>query len=115
MVAHWTPDVVKARALEREMFVVEMDGSVVGTVSRDGNKVFTLFVNPDVAGQGIGSQLMSHIEQLAAVENYQYLETGASITAHDFYRKRGYKDVRETMTEDSGLNYILQKPLKSAQ
>jgi len=79
-------------------------------VSRDENKVFTMFVNPDYAGSGVGSRLMDYIESLAAGEGFSFMETGASITAHDFYRKRGYVDVRESETE-FGLNYILRRPL----
>jgi GNAT superfamily N-acetyltransferase len=83
---------------------------VLGTVSRDGNKVYTMFVDPDWAGNGIGRQLMSHVEQLAADEGYDHVETGASITARNFYLRLGYIDLRESET-DFGLNYIMRKPL----
>jgi len=54
---------------------------------------------------------MSHIEARAAAEGHDHVETGASITAHDFYRRLGYADVRESRTE-FGLNYILRKPIQ---
>jgi hypothetical protein len=41
------------------------------------------------------------------------METGASITAHQFYRKLGYADVRESESA-FGLNYIVRKPLRPA-
>jgi GNAT superfamily N-acetyltransferase len=110
MCTHFTPDTIRSLAEQREMYVAELDGETVGTVSRHENKVYTMFVNPDCAGSGVGSRLMGHIEGLAAGEGYDFMETGASITAHDFYRKRGYVDVRESETE-FGLNYILRKPL----
>lgn len=110
MTAHFTPETLERLALEREMWVGERDGMTVGTVSRDGDKVYTLFVEPDVSGQGVGGRLMDHVEQLAIAEGYGYMETGASITAHDFYRNRGYADVRESET-DFGRNYILRKKL----
>jgi GNAT superfamily N-acetyltransferase len=56
-------------------------------VSRDGNRVFTMFVRPQVIGRGVGRHLMHHIEALAAGEGYGYMETGASITAHGFYHR----------------------------
>jgi hypothetical protein len=40
------------------------------------------------------------------------METGASITAHQFYLGLGYVDVRQSETELAGLNYILRKPLR---
>ncbi|MEV1086187.1 GNAT family N-acetyltransferase [Streptomyces sp. NPDC050211] len=94
----------------RLIYVAE-DTRVVGTISRDGNKVYTLFVDPDSAGRGIGRQLMAHIETLARRDGYDHMETGASITAHRFYLHLGYTDVRESETK-FGLNYILRKPLR---
>ncbi|MDN5274124.1 MAG: hypothetical protein JWP06_25 [Candidatus Saccharibacteria bacterium] len=111
MCSYFTPEIIAKLAHERQMFVAEQNGQPVGTVSRDGNKVFTMFVNPDDAGQGIGTKLMGYIEHLVVEEGFKYIETGASITAHDFYHKLGYVDVRESET-DFGLNYILRKPLR---
>jgi GNAT superfamily N-acetyltransferase len=109
MCAHFTADRIRELARQREVFVAEMDG-VVGTVSRDGNKVYTMFVHPRAAGHGIGRALMRHIEALAAGEGHDHMETGASITAHDFYRRLGYVDVRSSDT-DFGLNYILRRDI----
>lgn len=111
MCAHFTPEVIAKLAQERQMLVAEQNGKPVGTVSREGNKVFTMFINPDLRNRGIGRRLMERVEDLAAEEGFEYMETGASITAHDFYRKLGYLDVRESET-NFGLNYILQKPLE---
>jgi GNAT superfamily N-acetyltransferase len=110
MCAHFTAERIGQLADERQMFVAEWDG-IAGTVSRDGNKVFTMFVHPRVIGQGIGRLLMHHIEALAASEGYDFMETGASITGHGFYQRLGYVDVRTSETE-FGLNNILRKPLR---
>ncbi|WP_433125481.1 GNAT family N-acetyltransferase [Micromonospora sp. CA-240977] len=109
MCDHFTENRIRELAVQRQMFVAEVDG-VVGTVSRDGNKVYTMFVHPRAAGRGIGRLLMRHIETLAVIDGYDHMETGASITAHDFYRRLGYVDVRSTET-DFGFNYILRRDL----
>ena len=44
-------------------------------------------------------------------EGYGHMETGASITAHRFYLRMGYFDVRETETE-FGVNHIMRKALQ---
>ncbi|MGH3999484.1 MAG: hypothetical protein ACRDTJ_18735, partial [Pseudonocardiaceae bacterium] len=49
MCAHFTPDRFVDLAVSRSIYVAD-DDRVVGTVSRDGNKVFTMFVDPDLAG-----------------------------------------------------------------
>ncbi|MEV4515428.1 GNAT family N-acetyltransferase [Dactylosporangium sp. NPDC049525] len=121
MCAHFDPDRIAALAGQREMFVADAvgtaeagrvagTGGVAGTVSRDGNKVYTMFVRPDLAGRGIGRLLMRHIESLAAAEGHGFMETGASISAHRFYQRLGYVDVRTSETE-FGLNFILRRPL----
>ncbi|MEU1586861.1 GNAT family N-acetyltransferase [Micromonospora sp. NPDC005710] len=109
MCAHFTAQRIKELAVQRQMFVAESDG-IAGTVSRDGNKVYTMFVHPRAAGRGIGRQLMRHIESLAATDGYDHMETGASITGHGFYHRLGYVDVRTTETE-FGFNYILRRDL----
>ncbi|MGA5300500.1 GNAT family N-acetyltransferase [Nucisporomicrobium flavum] len=111
MCAYFSPRRIEQLAQERQMFVAAEKETVVGTVSRDGNKVFTMFVQPRMIGRGVGRRLMQHIEDLAAQDGYEYMETGASITAHGFYHRLGYVDVRTTETE-FGLNYILRKPLR---
>jgi GNAT superfamily N-acetyltransferase len=76
----------------------------------DGDDKTVRQLHPGTAGRGIGRLLMRHIEALAVIDGYDHMETGASITAHDFYRRLGYIDVRSTETE-FGLNYILRRDL----
>ncbi|BCJ40045.1 GNAT family acetyltransferase [Actinoplanes ianthinogenes] len=109
MCAHFDPTRILELAGQRQMFVAEQT-TLVGTVSRDGNKVYTMFIDPRAHGRGIGRKLMTHIENLAAAEGFDHMETGASITGHGFYHRLGYTDVRVSET-DFGLNYILRKPL----
>ncbi|MFV2172572.1 GNAT family N-acetyltransferase [Actinomadura sp. LOL_016] len=109
MSAHFTPERFVELSRSRSIYVADA-GRVVGTVSRDGNRVYTMFVDPDLSGRGIGRRLLRHIEDLAAREGHGHMETGASITAHHFYLRLGYEDVRESDTE-FGFNYVLRKPL----
>jgi GNAT superfamily N-acetyltransferase len=110
MCDHFSPARFRELAAIRHVFVAQRGSEVVGTVSRDGNKVYTMFVRPDQAGRGIGRRLMTHIEELARGEGHDHMETGASLTGHGFYHRLGYHDVRVSET-DFGINYILQKPL----
>ena len=109
MCEHFSAERIEQLAAERQMLVAEWNG-VVGTVSRDGNKVYTMFVHPRAIGHGIGRQLMRRVEELATADGYDHMETGASITAHGFYQRLGYIDVRTSDTA-FGFNYILRKPL----
>lgn len=108
---HYTAEQYLKLSGLRLVYVAEDSGGrVVGTVSRDGSTAYSLFVDPDLAGRGIGRRLMGHIEALAARDGYQETEAAASITARPFYHRLGYVDVRQSETE-FGLTYIVWKPL----
>ncbi|MCF0096697.1 GNAT family N-acetyltransferase [Micromonospora sp. MH99] len=113
MCAHFTADRFRELGVERRIYVAEEDGRPVGTVSRDGNKVYTMFVDADAHGRGVGRRLMRHVEELARAEGHKFMETGASLTGHGFYRRIGYTDVRVSDTV-FGINHILRRPLSGA-
>ena len=99
-------------ARRRHIYIADCGAMMAGTVSRERNKVFTMFVDPRWAARGIGRQLMRHAEQQAAGEGHDHMETAASITAHAFYLALGYTDLRESET-GFGLTYLMRKPLPS--
>jgi GNAT superfamily N-acetyltransferase len=111
MVDEFTPDALKDLAKRRDVFVAEDDSKVTGIVSLDDNTVFTLFIDPLVHGQGIGSELMDYVENLAKGRGHESIELPASLTAHGFYLRRGYADVRETSSKEHGTNIIMRKDL----
>ena len=108
--AHYSAERVAELSGNRHVYVAETD-RILGTVSRDGNKVYTMFVDPRCIGNGVGRQLMQYIEDLAAEEGHDYMETEASITAHDFYLRLGYTDLDENEGE-LGLTYSMRKRLR---
>ncbi|MEE1786169.1 GNAT family N-acetyltransferase [Streptomyces sp. SP17BM10] len=110
MCGHFTAARFVELSAGRDIYIAD-EGGVVGTVSRDGNKVHSMFVDPDAAGRGIGRLLMDHVEALAAADGHEHMEAGASITAHRFYLRRGYQDVRESES-GFGLTYLVRKPLR---
>lgn len=112
MCARFTAERFVELSATRRIYVAD-DGRVVGTVSRDGNRVYSLFVDPGAAGRGIGRRLLRHVETLAAREGHAHMETGATVTAHSFYLRLGYRDVHDADTE-FGTDYLLRKPLPPA-
>lgn len=102
----------------RKVFVALINGQVVGTAgiekswyNDDDYWILTVFVKPDNHGQGIGSQLIRKIEDFAATLPIKKLVIPASITAHGFYYKLGYryKDGKKE-PNDEGM-YIMEKNL----
>ncbi|GAB4068392.1 GNAT family N-acetyltransferase [Ancylobacter sonchi] len=77
-----------ARALT---LVAERDGEPVGFIALADNKVIDLlYVRPDVAGEGVGAQLLDAAERLAAARGAKSLTADASDTALGFFQKQGY-------------------------
>lgn len=55
-----------------------------------------MFVKPDFARRGIGTQLLMTIEQEAVKNNLKVLKVCSSITGHAFYLATGYKTLNKT-------------------
>ncbi len=78
---------------EDEVFVVEDDaGQVRGFVSLNPHtsEVDSVYVDPAVAGQGIGGQMMDHILAVAREHQLESLWLDASQNAVPFYEKQGW-------------------------
>ena len=100
----------------KKVFVAIKDNDVVGTAGIDVSwynpdeyYVLTVFVKPENHGEGIGRLLIKTIENYAIHSNFKKLIIPASITAHEFYYKLGYryKDNRKVLNEEN--MYLMEK------
>ena len=73
------------------------------------HSLFTIFVDPNWQGKGIGRKIIETLEQDAYFKRARRIEIPASITGVDFYRKMGY-DFKEggDQVDAEGL-YRLEK------
>ena len=99
-VKSYTAENIMAEAEETHMYVAVIDDKLVGcgavgkeNESEEGCELRTLFILPELQGQGIGRALIEVLEKddwaLAAKRVYLH----SSITARVFYEKQGYKHV----------------------
>ena len=100
----------------KKVFVAIKDNEVVGTAGIDVSwynpdeyYILTVFVKPENHGEGIGRLLIKAIENYAIHSNFRKLIIPASITAHEFYYKLGYryKDNRKVLNEEN--MYLMEK------
>jgi putative acetyltransferase len=80
-------------AAGEELFVVaEVDGKVLGfgAIVPANKELRALYVHPDVAGQGVGAAILTHLELLALEHGIERLSVDASVNAETFYQKHGY-------------------------
>ncbi len=95
VVENFTPAHVLAHLASRQVFVAIVDGSVVGAASLHGRTVRSVYVYPDHQGTGIGTMLMDAVEELARSQSIDRVSVPSSISAQEFYRRRGFTFVRD--------------------
>jgi len=116
-VAAWSaghsPDDYEFDADDRYVVVAEIDGAVRGfgslsyhpgehlTAAVDG-EVTGMYVHPEVAGEGVGTALLEHLETRARERELGALGMWSSMNAVPFYEAQGYERVAERVHEFGG-------------
>lgn len=102
-----TPDVVAPRFAEGPIWVAELDGEVVGTVSLttepEGFYIRSMAVRPGSQGLGIGHKLLDALEvhiETSEIERIFLYTTYFIQGAKELYEKHGFKWCRDTTAEE---------------
>lgn len=114
LIAYFSPEKVIALNNERHCLVAEVEGRVVGTIAIERDELLTFFVDPDYQGLGIGAKLLRGIEAFAVSNGINQLEVNSSLTAADFYERRGYKRTGKEKTASAGRQIEMRKFLDSS-
>lgn len=97
----------------RITFVAESDGLVVGFAnSEEDGHIDRFYCHKDYQGVGVGTSLLSAIEEEAQSRGITRLFTEASITAKPFFTKRGFVVLEEQTVERRNvifINYRMEK------
>lgn len=99
---------------KRKVFVALTGSRIVGTASLEGTIIRTVFVAPDVQGQGVGTLLMSEVERTAREAGIETLVVPSSVTAEHFYAKLGFAAVRDSYHGEE-RTIIMERPLRPAE
>ena len=98
------------------VYVFWNDGSIVGVGSISSfwgspteSILLTIFVLPELHGQGIGSYIIDTLEKDELFLRADRIEIPASITAVEFYRKKGYDYKNGVKELDEEQQYRLEK------
>jgi N-acetylglutamate synthase-like GNAT family acetyltransferase len=110
LVVNFAPDKIAQRMAERDTFVADAAGRIVGTIALGGDRLRTLFVEPELQGSGLGAHLVAHLEAIARRSGVSELTLSSSLTAHGFYERLGYRTVRRE-EHDGVSTYLMVKTL----
>jgi GNAT superfamily N-acetyltransferase len=59
----------------------------------DAAKIRAIFVHPQYARRGLGSEILAHVEAKAMAAGFRRLEMGSTLTGVPLYRLKGYVEV----------------------
>lgn len=74
------------------IWVAELEGRIVGTISLLSGRVRRFFVYPNYQGQGIGKKLMQTLTRFAENNKIKKIWAGAIMSACPIYRKLGFRE-----------------------
>ena len=116
LVTRMQPADILVRAGWTHFYVVEDGGAIVGCGAigpywekTDESSLFTIFVDPDWQGQGVGRRIIETLEQDEYALRAKRIEIPASITGLPFYLKLGYTYKDGNTEPDEELLYRLEK------
>jgi predicted N-acetyltransferase YhbS len=113
---YFAPETILKNAQSQCTLVAIQDGEVVGTASlanfgSEENPDYyavSVFVLPELHGQGIGTRLIETVESKAWEVKAERITVRASITAKGFYSKLGYQ-FRDGEVLNDNRNYVMEK------
>lgn len=116
MVATHDANWFKGMAAYAHVYVFWKEGKIVGVGaissfwgSLTESILLTVFVLPGLHGKGIGSFIMETLEADSLFVRAERIEIPASITAVEFYRKKGYEYKNGIKALDDEQHYRLEK------
>ncbi len=112
---YYNPETVLSLAREGQTYVVMDGGKVVGCgsiaplESEEEREIRAVFVLPEYEGQGIGRTIMEVLESDSLFTGARRVVVSASITAHPFYEKLGYRYVGGVPVCENNDHYWMEK------
>jgi putative acetyltransferase len=110
IVANFATDKVGQRMAERDVFVCQKGDRIIGTIALGGDRLRSLFVDPELQQAGIGARLVAHLEAHARKVGVRELSLSSSLTARGFYERLGYHLI-EPQEHDGVLTFLMAKLL----
>ena len=102
---HHSDDRIRADIVAGIVFLIEVDGTAIGTVTVADNEINRLIVLPDFQRKGYGRELMDFAEEIIR-KKHDYIILDASLPAKQIYLKRGYVTAKYNMIGTENGDYL---------
>ena len=107
----YSPSKLIEKSKYRDVFVAEESDEILGTISIEGDVVFSVFIESNYQRKGIGKKMIEYIESNAKKKGIKTLKVSSSITSFEFYKKLGYKKIKSTIHKLLGETILMSKPI----
>ncbi|MBC9911546.1 GNAT family N-acetyltransferase [Chitinophaga varians] len=104
-IKYYSEQTMAEKIRQQTIFCAEANGEMVGTVALDGDFVVGFYTRLQQVNQGIGKQLMSHLENYARTRGIETLQLAASPAGLAFYYKNGWEKVKDFTVYHYGVGF----------
>lgn len=104
-IRYYSPAEMLEKFKTQTIFCGIKEDHIVGTVALEGNFVLGFYTRLDHLGQGIGKQMMTHLENHARSIGLTDLELASSPEGLAFYYKHDWQKVRDIIAVHYGVGY----------
>ncbi len=102
---HHSDGRIKADIDAGKVYLLEVDGTAIGTVTVVDNEINRLFVLPSFQRKGYGRALMDFAEEMIG-KKHDHIILDASLPAKQMYIKRSYVSIKYNMIETENGDYL---------
>jgi GNAT superfamily N-acetyltransferase len=98
---------------EGATFVAEVSSGIVGFCEAVPGEVRAVFVEPDRAGQGVGSVLLSYALSLACGKSHGAVRLESTLNAVAFYEHFGFRQIHRATVRRNDVDVpvvVMEKP-----
>ena len=93
----WTSVLIPSvydQALKEKVFLVAHDSTQelmgLGILDIQNSEISAIYIHPDVVGNGLGTKLLSKLEEIARNNNVVKIAVHSTLNAKGFYQRHGY-------------------------
>jgi GNAT superfamily N-acetyltransferase len=104
-ISFYSVEVMREKIETQQVFCAIKSNEIIGTIALHKDFVVGFYTRVRNLGQGIGTLLMSHVEQVAKQQGFKEIQLAASPAAFQFYYKNGWKKVRDILPRYAGVEF----------
>ena len=110
-VKHFSAQNLKNDAKTNTVYLAFVGTELVGCGILSKGWVRGLFLKPKHIGKGIGALLLSQLEKAAKKRKTRVIRANSAPGAMNFYKKHGFRKVKEIKIDTGGIAYVVKKKL----